>query len=700
MFARVTERSMYNMAELRSVVQKMLRHPGILPEGSLQFHYFLDEYLGTLKNNPANLLLFVTEDCGQCHPAVLKCIVALVNQGQKATREDYRRALWALGKQPVDRSAAYLSVACLARLEPLNPPEVTTGHWADFVTLGKAEFAACMEHIVRETGAVSNEYPMSREAMLRLAAAFTHLDHWQSRYPKSAVCPDRESVAVSEVFGDRFDLGKRRVRPLVLGLAVVTRWMERLRPAVIPEEAKSLVWLHVEAVMALANCKTVRVHLSAMVALLVLAGRMPVGQESPPIEVPDLSAVPVRPRAYAMPAVAQDRHTHRGKYKTDTIGQLEQHCGKSGTPMPDNPEYSHGPSAHATRQGFEEFVKHVRMCEEENGQGVVPLFREEALEIYRAQPPNKRKRKFIITERLGPLTGLMQRAQTGGKRKRPPKREGDFQAKRRCLDWMRRRAPEDLKSVAEWEAVSRGLPIAQRPAGNKPPVVIDSRAGRVIKGPFREDWTPMRAACLTRLARDVFGLVECVPEVTPFVSDDGVIGLASPMIGLAPGSTTLLSENAQRGMYKLHEYKYGDIRSLANAIDVLKIVTVKNLVQSSDNNTSNIVVVKDSQRVYGLDFGGSMSESKLRSQIDGSMNSTSLGWAFSKPPDMATLSQIDDLARRCAAEMIVWLESFLADDVRAQYVALLNEVPTNIVPGDYIERLNLFLVYFKRIASL
>lgn len=697
MFTRVTERSMYNMAELRSVVQKMLRYPGILPEGSLQFHYFLDEYLGTLKNNPVNLLLFVTEDCGQCHPAVLERIVELVNQGKKATREDYHRTLWALAKQPVDRSAAYLSVACLAFVEPLNPSEVTTGHWADVVELGKAEFAACMEHIVRETDAVSNEYPMTQNTMLRLAAAFTHLDHWQSRYPKSTVCPEKASGAVREVFGDRFDLGRKRVRPLVLGLMMVTRWMERANPAAIPEEAKALVWLHVGAVMAQSNSPNVRVHLSAMVAFLVLAGRLPVGREAAPLEVPDLSAVPTQPRAYAMPAVAQDRHTFRGKQKKDSIGQLEEHCRKSGTPMPNNPEYSHGPCAHATPQGFEEFVQHLWKCEKENGQGVVPLFKEEALEIYRAQPPDKRKRKFIVEKRLG---SLAERSQIGCKRRRPPNRGGESGAKRRCLDWIRPRAPEDLKSVGQWEVVSRGMPIAQRPAGNKPPVAIDSRARRVIKGPFREHWTPMRAACLTRLARDVFGLVGCVPEVTLFVSDDDAIGLASPMIGLAPVSTSLVSKNAQRGMCKLHEYVNWGMISLANPIDVLKIVTAKNLVQSSDNNTSNLLVVRHYQRVYGMDFGGTMSESKLALQIDESLKSTSFGWAFSKRPNKTILSQIDQLARERAAEMIAWLESLKGDDVRARYVALRNEFPMNLAPDDYIERLNLFLVYFKRIASL
>ena len=126
---------------------------------------------------------------------------------------------------------------------------------------------------------------LSHEKAAKKAAAITHLDHWQSRYPKSAFCPDRESIVVREVFGNRLDLGKRRVRPLVLGLVVVMQWMECFEPAVILEEAKSLVWLHVEAVMALSNCQTVRVHL---------------------------------------------RHMYWRKYNRNTIGQLEEFCRKKG----------------------------------------------------------------------------------------------------------------------------------------------------------------------------------------------------------------------------------------------------------------------------------------------------------------------------------------------------------------------------------
>ena len=73
------------MSEVRSLFQKMLRYPVILPNGLPEFHYFVDEYLPTLKNNSANLLLYVTEDCARCHPEVLEQVVALAINGRSAS---------------------------------------------------------------------------------------------------------------------------------------------------------------------------------------------------------------------------------------------------------------------------------------------------------------------------------------------------------------------------------------------------------------------------------------------------------------------------------------------------------------------------------------------------------------------------------------------------------------------------------------
>lgn len=715
MFQGVTKRSLYDRAELRSLVQKMLRHPGILPEGLPQFHYFIDEYLPTLKNDAVNLLLFVTEDCARCHPEVLKCIVKLMKNKNDVTREDYHRFLLALAQQPVDRSAAYLSVACLEVLEPLKTTvkqqfpssgdehgavasaTCMSGYWQNFVTLGAAEFATCMEHIIQETDAVPKAYPMSRGTVLRLAAAFTHLDGWQLRYPESLVCKERAQEAVVQVLGNRVRSNARRVRPLVLGLILVTRWMERADPDAIPKATRDLVWLHLEAVMLFCGSERARVHLSTFVVLLILSGRMPVAEFPPRMDVPDLASVPINKRFYQMPMVAQDKHTFRGKHITDTTHHLREHCSRQGLAMPSNPEYSHGPSAHATPQTFEDFVRHVTFCEEENGDGVAPLFKEEAIRLYLAQPPQKRRRKFILGERL-PINAI-QTEKRAQKRKGTPRRFDDSAIKRRCSDWIKQQAPAGLQDEVRWEALSEDCPMAQLPAGGKPPVVIDSLARRVIKGPFRGYSTPMQDVCLTKLARDVFGLVDCVPEVAPFISGDGRIGLMSPMIGREPQSRCHVSDNADRGMYKLHEYKDDRIRCLANPIDIIKIVTVKNLLQSSDNNTSNMVVVRDSKRVYGLDFGGAMTKAKLASQTEESTRLGSFKWAFSKPPNKALLLQIDDLAKKHAVEMSSWLRSFLVDDVRTRYQTVVGEFPSNDAPDDYVERLNLFVAYFDGIVK-
>ena len=43
------------------------------------------------------------------------------------------------------------------------------------------------------------------------------------------------------------------------------------------------------------------------------------------------------------------------------------------------------------------------------------------------------------------------------------------------------------------------------------------------------------------------------------------------------------------------------ISTLKNPVDVLRIVVTKNVVGASDNNTSNILVVRETRRVYWVD---------------------------------------------------------------------------------------------------
>jgi len=196
--------------------------------------------------------------------------------------------------------------------------------------------------------------------------------------------------------------------------------------------------------------------------------------------------VPTTPRLYPMPAFAQDRHTCRGREMKNTLCNLEAHCAKRGLQMPSNPEYTHGPSAFQTCQGFAEFMEHVRVCEERNGDGIAPWFKEEAMRLCEAQPPGQQKRAAIIKTKLG--------ATKAPKRSRPQS-QSPATKRSRCVDWATRNAPEDFKNV-RWEVLSLDRPMAQLPSGGKPPV-LDFPTRRVWKGPFTDDETPLRSLCLT-----------------------------------------------------------------------------------------------------------------------------------------------------------------------------------------------------------
>ena len=403
--------------------------------------------------------------------------------------------------------------------------------------------------------------------------------------------------------------------------------------------------------------------------------------------------VPTTPRLYPMPAFAQDRHTCRGREMKNTLCNLEAHCAKRGLQMPSNPEYTHGPSAFQTCQGFAEFMEHVRVCEERNGDGIAPWFKEEAMRLYEAQPPGQQKRAAIIKTKLG--------ATKAPKRSRPQS-QSPATKRSRCVDWATRNAPEDFKNV-RWEVLSLDRPMAQLPSGGKPPVLIDFPTRRVWKGPFTDDETPLQSLCLTRLAREVFGLRDCVPEVQVFVAEDGRMGLVSPMIGcLTPTdkATKTLSDNADRGMCKLHEYENErGLESLTNADDILKIFTIKAVVESRDNNTSNLLVVKDRRWVYGVDVGGSLDKAKLLSKANQSAtHEASCRWAFSKPPNKHLMSQIDHLAKQCASEMLVWLRSLATEEIQQHYRTVVMDFPFILAPVGYSEVLNAFISVFERMA--
>ena len=92
---RFSKRSMYDMGELRSVAQKACRNVLLfrneLDEALLgadreesevwrRFHYFVAEYLETMRRDPSILALFVSEDCASANPDVLERVATLLGR--------------------------------------------------------------------------------------------------------------------------------------------------------------------------------------------------------------------------------------------------------------------------------------------------------------------------------------------------------------------------------------------------------------------------------------------------------------------------------------------------------------------------------------------------------------------------------------------------------------------------------------------
>lgn len=743
---RVSERSMFDSLELNSVLQKGTRCVALHGHNAwVKYLYFADEISSTMAKSREKLYSLATEDKAQCPAEVLKLIVEVLSnsnedkgtsvpkikgQSTLSRQQVIRRALLALAAQRLDRSSAYLSVACLARLNPhgranLAPPLASSRAtlWREAVTIAGLEFSAGMEHIISETDAVPLAYPMSRDTVLRLAAAFSHLDHWQMRYPDSKLVRNEiRDRALSEaglltVRRPRLNV---TVRGVILGLIAVTRWMQRVQAEAkekggskaIPFEVQTLVGLHLQAVMSVCGSKKTRVHLSANVILLLLADRYTT--HCVPYPRPEDIDVPGTPRAFPMPAFAQDKHTLRGSTKNNTLEILRNRCRQQGVPMPANPHYSHGPSAHSSPQGFDEFMEHIDLCERLNGGGIKPWFKEEALSLYMKQPNRRRKRKFVLEGIFGTVT----RQEEGCKK---PKLATllNFEKWQECAQWIAmHQAGEGEREIVQWEELSRRAPIAQLATANKPNVYLDFATRRVIKGPFTNHLTVLRSFCLTKLAREVFGLFECVPKMLAFLGFGGRSGLIGPMIGDTswnddapkavnrPLGRLPVCANAQRGMLKLHEWVIQAgrrrIDMLWNFIFVLKIQATKFLLESSDNNTSNMLVVMSENKVYGVDFGGYASADIAAKAEDAAMASNdrngaspSLAWIFSKRPNKLLLEQIDALAQANAVTMAEWLVSLRTNPVLRHYKEVCNQFPPDVVPGDYSSRLDAILRYYE-----
>ena len=251
------------MQELRSIVQKMHRNPQLLADGWKEYFYFLDEYFPTMKNDPSKLLLFLVEDCARCSLGVLKAVTDIFQKARKeVTIEEYRRVSAAIARQPLDRSAAYLSVACLDLVSPLSEEEksslvngsVQRWEWAlrpeeDHET--RHSFIECVALICREVRAAPREYPMPPDSALRIAAALSHLVSWDKKYYKVRLDKRCARNSLAYVFVRNIHSSVKVVRPLIFGLVAARDWM-RLAHDTLDPRAKLFVDQYIE--MGLACC--------------------------------------------------------------------------------------------------------------------------------------------------------------------------------------------------------------------------------------------------------------------------------------------------------------------------------------------------------------------------------------------------------------------------------------------------------------
>ena len=422
----VSSRSMYDMQELRSIVQNMHRDPFLLTGGWKEYLYFLEEYFPTMNNNPWKLMSFLVEDCARCPLGILVAVTDILKKVRKSvTMEDYRRVSTAIARQPMDRSVVYLSVACLEQVRPISEdlgslmtrgvekwvgpfcPRPDNWHhylWHEKDEATKLSFLKCMAFIQREVWDVDWEYPMTSDTVLRLSAAISHLVAWDAMHPKVRIAKESVKQTIARTFiGRATNFSGKRVRPLIFAFVAATNWMNLARET-LDKRADQFVTQYLNIALAYCADESASLDRLAMNALLVLMGRFPDESvpdflsEDPPCDSKDVPSVP---RAFPMPKVSQDRDTRRGKNLTDTAHTLKKHCEKLGLQIPDNIEYSHGPPAHETKQGFEEFMEHIQACEYQMGDGNPPVFKEKALSIYRSLPQGvKDTRMEILKQRL------------------------------------------------------------------------------------------------------------------------------------------------------------------------------------------------------------------------------------------------------------------------------------------------------------
>ena len=364
------------MSQLDGTVENMLRNSGVLQDGWKQFFDIWDEYVPTLLENPGRLVEFLVEDCCRCPSALIQASIELLEKGKNADLHEYRKVAAAIARQPVDRSAIYLNIAGLDMAAPLTDDDRLSlakrvpDNYLSSYGLGdetaQMRFATCLALIYREVNDAPREYPMSPYTAQRLAAAVFPLIEWNRMYPESRI-PEWETWGSIYYYVGTVPNKIPIVRPLTCGFAVIKQWVVLAGDVIDPKAREYMGW-YADLLVACCSIETAPLELIIMNALLVLMGRFP--DESVPdyLSYPpcDLSEVPAKPRATSVPACAVN--IERGG------GSLAE---------------------------FEEFMEHIRVCEEQTSDGIKAAFKEEACRVYLSLPPEiSRKRSAIIKHKL------------------------------------------------------------------------------------------------------------------------------------------------------------------------------------------------------------------------------------------------------------------------------------------------------------
>ena len=364
------------MSQLDGTVENMLRNPGGLPGGWKQFFDIWDEYAPTLLENPGRLVEFLVEDCCRCPSALIQASIELLEKGKNADLLEYRKVAAAIARQPVDRSAIYLNIAGLDIAAPLTDDDrlsltkLMPDNYPSSYGLGdetaQMRFASCLALIYREVNDAPRKYPMSPYTAQRLAAAVFPLIEWDRMYPESRI-PEWEARYSVIYYVGVVPVKIPIVRPLACGFGVIKQWVV-LAGDVVGPKVREYIRRYADLLMACCSIETAPLELIIMNALLVLMGRFP--DESVPDYLSDPpcdpSEVPSEPRATSVPACAVN--IERGG------GSLAE---------------------------FEEFMEHIRVCEEQTSDGIKAAFKEEACRVYQSLPPEiSRKRSAIIKHKL------------------------------------------------------------------------------------------------------------------------------------------------------------------------------------------------------------------------------------------------------------------------------------------------------------